>query len=112
MGQVIHQLPTGEILFFDGKKLTNIGKSVKLKVLLDQIEGSSATKAQKTRMKKEIEEISKSNQTESETKSPESDVLPPGKISGWGVLNLGETRSAGKNLYRKVADGWYKIPVR
>lgn len=112
MAQVIHQLPTGEILWFDGKKLTNIGKSVKLKILLEQIEGSSATKAQKTRMKKEIEVLSNSSQTMSEPEVQESEILPPGKISGWTSLKMGETKSAGKNLYRKVADGWYKIPVR
>lgn len=112
MAQVIHQLPTGEILFFDGKKLTNIGKSVKLKILLEQIEGSSATKATKSRMKKEIEELSKSDQTGTTPKTQESDVLPPGKISGWTTTVMGGTKSAGKHLYRKVADGWYKIPPR
>lgn len=109
MAQVIHQLPTGEILFFDGKKLTNIGKSVKLKVLLEQIEGSTLTKASKNRMKKEIENLSKSDQTE-EDGQVDHDVLPPGKISGWKTTVMGGVKSAGKHLYRKVADGWYKLP--
>lgn len=110
MAYYIHQLPTGVLIGYENKKLYNLGKPVKLKVILEQLESSNASKATKQKILSEIEEISKSEKKKARVVPEETKVvLAPSKISGWREAWIGQIKVTRSGNYQKVADGWIKV---